>query len=121
MAKNNLKDLYTSGRSDSVGWALIFFWGALVVLLEATGYSARFSWWDGWSVFFTGFGIIALSGVPFLFKYGRREKAGWDLFFGLIMLGVGLSDLVNFGWIWVVILLIIGFAILSDAFKKKKE
>ncbi|MBW2999713.1 hypothetical protein KY339_03495 [Candidatus Woesearchaeota archaeon] len=118
--KSGFWGFYESGRADAFGWALIFFWGALTVLAEITGFSSRFAWWDGWSVFFTGFGVIVLLGVPPYLYVGKKSKAGWNLIIGIILLAVGLSDLVNFGWIWVVILLVIGLAILQGAFKKKK-
>jgi hypothetical protein len=118
MTKDKLKDFYKSKREDKLGWSLVFFWGALVVLAEVTGFSERFIGWDGWSMFFTGFGVICLYAVPFLF-YAGNKKAWTNLIFGAIFLSVGLGNLFNFGWIWVVILVAIGYATLKDSFKKK--
>ncbi len=47
-----------SDRADSVGWGLAFVWGALVLLATNTGFGERYAWWDAWSAFFIGAGII---------------------------------------------------------------
>lgn len=120
MEENRLKDFFISGRSDSVGWALIFFWGALVLSAEVSGYSKNIENWNGWLVFFTGVGVIALSGVVFLFKYGRKDKAIWDMVFGFMMIALGTGDFLNLEWGWVIILVIIGYVILSETLKKRR-
>jgi len=121
MAKSRLEEFYTTKEHESVGWALVFFLGALVILAEMIGYSEIFAWWNGWSLFFAGVGVIMLSGTPFLFHFGKHEKAKGNLIFGLITLGIGLDGLVNFGWIWIIIFTSIGFAILLSTFTKVKK
>lgn len=41
-------DIWHKDRLDSIGWAVFFIWGAMVMLAEATKFSENFAWWDGW-------------------------------------------------------------------------
>lgn len=112
---------FRSNRGDALGWALIFFWGAIVLLLEVTGSVASVSWWNGWSVFFIGFGAIVLAGAVISTRLKMWEKAGWNYIIGTILLGLGLSGIVGSaceGWIWVLVLVVIGAVILLGAFVK---
>ena len=117
--KEGLEEFYRTGKGDALGWAIIFIWAAIVVLMEVAGCSKKFPGWDGWSVFFTGFGIIVLVGAVIYFSIGKTDKAIWNLVIGIILLIIGLGDLFNLKWIWVVIFLIIGIVILKKALKKK--
>ena len=114
------KDWSEDSRQESIGWALIFIFGALVLLAEITEFSLRFANWDGWSIFFTGFGVIVLAGMLINLLKGKMDKAVWNLVWGLIFLAIGLGNTLNFDWIWVAVLLVIGFVILKGAFQKKK-
>jgi hypothetical protein len=127
MAKNSdwtgdwFKEFKEDRKQEKIGWAAIFFYGALVVLADTTGFASRYAWWDGWAVFFTGFGVIVLIGmILYLFK-GKTGKAIWNLVWGLIFLAIGLGDFLNFGLVWVAILAVIGFAILKGAFPSKRR
>jgi chromate transport protein ChrA len=107
-----------SDKLDSIGWALGFIWGGIVLLAEVTGYATQYSWWDGWGVFFTGAGIIVLIEIVVrLFKTEIRNPSLWDLVFACFLLAIGLGDKV--GWTWPLILFIIGFIILRSALKDK--
>ncbi|MFB0533096.1 MAG: hypothetical protein ACETVU_05440 [Desulfatiglandales bacterium] len=109
-----------SDRGDAVGWGAGFIWGALVLLAQITNYAANFSWWNGWAVFFTGAGVIALSGVvirQIIPKY--PSPSIWDLLFGLFLLGIGSGGLIG-DWFWVLVLFIIGVVILLSAFSRQR-
>ncbi|MDP6403168.1 MAG: hypothetical protein QF467_06435 [SAR202 cluster bacterium] len=100
---------------DSVGWAVAFIWGGLVMLAEVTGFGANFSWWDGWAVFFTGAGVIVLLGTSLRLlvpEYRRKLVAG--LVFGAVLLGIGLGDAL--AWIWPVLLIAVGAAIIRGLY-----
>jgi uncharacterized membrane protein len=113
------KTIYKSGKLDVFGWGLIFIWGGLVLLADLIGYGNNFTWWDGWAVFFTGFGIIALIGGILAVKFRDYDKAGWNFIISFIMLGLSLGTLFNTGWIIVLIPLVIGIIIIIGAFKDK--
>jgi len=53
-------DKWKQDTIDSAGWGLFFLWGALVIVAEVTNFANNFAWWNGWSVFFIGAGIISL-------------------------------------------------------------
>ncbi len=108
-------DWWRQDRLDAIGWAVFFVWSALVMLAEATKFSANFSWWDGWGVFFAGVGIIVIIGTVIRMlipQYKRSVVAGF--IFGFILLGIGLG-----GWDWILPLVFIAIAvtILVSVFK----
>lgn len=108
-----------SDRVDAIGWGAAFIWAALVLMAQTANIAANFSWWDGWAVFFTGAGVIALLGV--VIRQIMPEYASpsiWDLLFGFFLLGIGLGGVVG-DWFWVLVLFIIGAAILLSEFSNR--
>ena len=109
-----------SDRADAVGWGLAFIWGGLVLLASNTGFGDRYAWWDAWSAFFVGAGLISIAlAVVRAAVTGQRQKPFTGLIFGLILLGIGLGNFVV--WFWPAILLIIGLLILRGVFRPKKR
>jgi hypothetical protein len=103
---------------DSVGWAAVFIWGALVILAGATNFVSNFRWWDGWAIFFAGAGVIVLLEVVvrlIIPKYRQRVSMG--LIFGFILMGLGLGGLVGWMWVWPLVLMVIAVVILRGDFK----
>ncbi|UCF31144.1 MAG: hypothetical protein JSV26_01590 [bacterium] len=82
-------------RLDTLGWGAIFLWAAFVLLAQSTGYASNFAWWkDGWGVFLAGAGAIVLVETTFrILMPEYRKGIGFGLFFGSILLGIGLG-----GW-----------------------
>lgn len=110
---------WRSDRLHSIGWAAIFFWAALVLLAEATGYSSRLSWWDGWGVFFSGAGVLVLVETLIrLLTPDYRSSCWWSLAVGSILLGIGLDSWDGLAWIWALVMAAIGVAILRRAFAR---
>jgi len=106
-------------RLDSVGWAAIFLWAALVLLGEAAGYPSSLGWWDGWGVFFTGAGaIVLLEAVVRLVVPGYRSW-WWSLVVGSILLGIGLESWDGWAWAWALVLAAIGLAMLRGVFARQ--
>jgi hypothetical protein len=62
---------------DAFGWAALFLWGALVVVATNTDFSSDYDWWDGWSVFFVGAGVIVL-GEALIRVAAPRYRGKWD-------------------------------------------
>ncbi|KPL02346.1 MAG: hypothetical protein AMJ90_06115 [candidate division Zixibacteria bacterium SM23_73_2] len=104
-----------SERLDTVVWAVILIWGGLVLLAETTDLARNFDWWwSGWSVFFTGAGVIVLiEAVIRLFIPAQRKSMVWSFIIGFILLGIGLG---SWNWIWPLALIAIGIIILISAF-----
>lgn len=106
-----------SSRQEVVGWALIFIFGALVLLVDTTEISSSFSWWNAWSVFFIGFGAITLVGMfIYLFK-GKTGRVIWNLLWGSVFLTIGLRNFTNPNWVWIVVLAGLGLLLLKRGFK----
>lgn len=109
---------WKNDRIDTIGWAAAFIWAGLVLLAEAKNFSANFSWWDGWAVFFTGAGVIVLTQVVIrLLIPNFRKKVVSGLIFGLILLGIGLGDLLDL--FWPLVLIAIGIIILLRMFIRR--
>jgi hypothetical protein len=104
-------------RLDSIGWAAVFIWGALVMLADVTKFSVNYSWWNSWGVFFAGVGIIVLIGtiIRLLMPKYRRSIVG-GFIFGFILLAIGLG---GWAWIWPLVLIAIAIAILVGVFKRR--
>lgn len=108
---------------SAVIWAAIFIWAGVVFLLSNLGFLDFLikpegeEWWmrvgDAWSVVLIGAGVILLIEVVIrlLMPVYRKPVMG-TVIFGLILIGIGLGDLINWGIIWAVILIIIGGSIL---------
>ncbi len=106
-------------RGDAVGWAAGFVWGAAVLLAEATGYSARFAWWDGWDVFFAGAGLLTLiQAAVRLTLPAQRHLVVKYLVFGAVLLAVGIGDRLDWTWIWPLALVAVAVIILQRTLTK---
>jgi len=115
------KEWWQSDRVDAIGWGAAFIWGALVLLAGITGFTASYSWWDGWGVFFTGAGVITLIGTAIRLQIPEyRGKWLGGLIWGSILLAIGLGTWGSVGWLWVLVLLIVGIIILREAFVRKR-
>ena len=105
-------------RLDALWWALVFVWGALVLIADTTSFSDDLDWWDGSGVFWIGAGSFALFGIPLRLGMRRyRSRLGWTVFWGALFLSLGLGELVSRAWH---ALLLVAFAglILGGAFHR---
>ncbi len=98
-------------------WAGILVWAGLVFLADNLGLLARIERLDAWGLIFVGAGLLVLLEVVVrsLVPDYRRPVTG-TLIFGIILLGIGLGDLIGWGVIWAVVLIIIGLSILVRGF-----
>jgi hypothetical protein len=98
-------------------WAAILIWAGLVLLVSNMGLLARFEWLDDWGLIFVGAGLLVLLEVVvrLLLPDYRRPVMG-TLIFAIILLAIGLGNLVGWGLIWPLVLIIIGVAILARGF-----
>jgi len=115
------EDWWLQDKIDAVWWGVVFLWGALVLLAETTGFAEDYSWWDGWGVFFTGAGGITLIGTIIRLQMpAYRAKWVGGMIFGLILLAIGLGTWAVWGWLWILVLFIVGIIILREAFVRKR-
>jgi hypothetical protein len=87
--------------------AIILIWGGIVALIEVSPIT-RPEWWQGWSVFLAGTGIILLIKAAFRLRPEHRRPVGGTIIIGLILLAIGIGDIVGWGYTWPAILIIIG-------------
>ena len=110
-------------RVNAVVWALVAVWAALIILAEVTDFGDDLgNWWEAWAVFFAGAGTLILLGTFYrlLVPAQRRPIAG-GLILGFVFLGIGLGDLIGWGYIWVVVLIAVALVILFSAFGRQRE
>ncbi len=108
-------------RFNAVGWAAILIWGALVLLAQTTDFKDHFSWWEAWAVFLAGVGaIVLLVALARVLMPERRRPVTGSVILGLVLLGVGLGGLIEWNYIWVVVLIVIAVVILLRAFAPRK-
>ena len=113
-----LREFYESGKGDSLGWGLVFILAGSIVLLEMAGLVSGLEWWNGWSVWFLGAGLITLVGSAICLRVGLTSKGGWGVFLSLILLALGIGGLAQVDVFWPFVLLGIGIMILIGAVHK---
>ena len=113
-------DFWRTDRADAFGWAALLLWAAAVMVAGSAGFADRFAWWEGWSVFFTGAGVIVLSGVIYRVLYPtRRRMLAPGIIFGAMLLGFGLDGLGAGGFVWPLALLVAAGSILFGIFARR--
>jgi hypothetical protein len=101
---------------DALWWAMVFVWGALVLIADTTSFSDDLDWWDGSGVFWIGAGLLALIGIPLRLGMTRyHSRIGSALFWGTVFLSVGLGQLAGRPWYALSLVAIAGL-ILSATF-----
>lgn len=107
-----------------VTWAAIFIWVGVVLLGEHIGFAVGWPKWNPWAYGFIGAGtIILLQMIVRLIVPEYRWGVIGNLVFGLILLGLGLGFLKDWGWgvIIAVIVIAIGLAILFGGLGRKRR
>jgi len=117
-------------------WAAIFIWAGLVflasnlglldqILVGVTQYSGLGGFGEivrAWPLVLVGAGVILLIGVLLRLFVPAYHKPIWgQLILAIILIGIGLGDLIDWGIIWAVALIILGIAILTRGFRRKGE
>ncbi len=110
-------------RVNALTWASVLIWAALIILAETTGFAGdQFGdWWEAWSVFLAGFGMIILLSTLYriVVPEHRRPVAG-ALILSFVLLGVGLGEILDsWAYVWVAILVVIALIILFHAFVRR--
>ncbi len=118
-------------RRDPLGalvWPLILIWAGVVLfaanlglLNSLLGPDRNIYGLTTWSVVFIGAGIIVLLEVliRLVVPEYRRPVTG-SLIFAIILIGLGLGNLTNWGIIWPLILIVIGLSILVRGFAPRR-
>lgn len=104
-------------RGISLG--IILIWGGIVAYLS-TGNIITASWWEGWSVFLAGTGVILLIKAAIRTTAQYRRPAGGTVIIGIILLGVGAGDIIGWNYTWPVILIVIGVVLISRIFLRRR-
>ncbi|MBM3176037.1 MAG: hypothetical protein FJZ93_10050 [Chloroflexi bacterium] len=107
-----------------VTWAAILIWAGVVLLGEHTGFAKSWPMWAPWAYGFLGAGaIILLQAVVRLAIPEYRWGVTGNFIFGLILLGVGIGFITDWGWgvIWATVLIAVGLAILFGGLKRGRR
>jgi hypothetical protein len=113
---------HVKDKLDATIWAVVFIWAGFVMLMNSTGLQMKVIWWNSWSIFFIGVGVIVLIGTVIRLLIPKyRNKSITGIFIGLILLGVGLQTLLNLALFWPIVFVVIGFYILFKVFYFKEQ
>ena len=119
-----LDEKWERDRLRMISIAAIFIWGGLVAL-AGTLNLFNYNWGEhGWAIFLLGTGVILLVKVNIRALIPEHRRAiGGSLIIGFILLAVGVSDLTGWSWdyIWPIILVAIGLAILLRGVLRRRK
>ncbi len=124
--KQHEKRFEEKSRRDplsSMIWAGILIWVGVALLANNLGILDNVPFlqqFEAWSLAFAGAGIIVLLEV--LIRLTVPEYSGpviGTLIFGLILLSIGMGDIVQWSYIWPVIVIVAGVLILFRAMTRK--
>jgi hypothetical protein len=119
--KKSEKQMDEKFRRDPVRgitFAIILIWGGIVAFVETADISKP-EWWQAWSVFLAGTGLVLLVKALFRLRPEHRRAIGGTLVIGIILLCVGLGDIIGWSYSWPVILIAVGLVILGGVFFRR--
>ena len=100
---------YRRDPLSAIVWAVILIWVGVVLLADNLGFLANLRQLDAWDLVFAGAGVfVIIEAVIRLLLPEYRQPVTGSLIFGVILLAIGLGDLMAWGTIWPLILIIIG-------------
>ena len=109
---------------EAIVWSLILIWAGLVWLADSMGFWEQIFGGnaEAWAIGFVGAGLIVLFGVVLrLIVPAYRRPIIGSVIFGIILLGIGLGQMVNWIAIGAIALIAIGVAILLTGLFRKRE
>jgi hypothetical protein len=124
--KTGEKRFEEKGRRDplsSMIWAGILIWVGVALLANNLGILDSMPFlnqFEPWSLAFAGAGVIILLEV--IIRLTVPQYSGpviGTLIFGLIILSIGMGDIVQWGFIWPVIVIVAGVLILLRAMMRR--
>ena len=113
--KGDVGEKWRRDPIEAAGWAFFLIWIGIVLLAEYYGYLARFERLETWSIIMIGAGVLVLLGVLVrLAVPAYRKPVLGSMIFGVILLAIGLSDVVDLSGplVGAIILILIGVAII---------
>jgi low affinity Fe/Cu permease len=94
-------------------WAGILIWAGLALLAGNLGLLAPFEWLEPWSLVFLGAGLIVLLEAAIRLSVpAYRRPVGGTVIVAIILMAIGLGDLVSWGVVWALVLIVGGVIIL---------
>jgi hypothetical protein len=106
---------------SAASWAAILIWAGIALLLENMGLLRGLEELDAGNLIFIGAGLIVwgAAAVRLLVPAYRRPVVG-SLIFGLILIAIGSGDLIKWGALWPLILIIIGVGLLARGLMRRR-
>jgi hypothetical protein len=90
-------------------WAIILIWAGVVLLVDNLDIVVRLEWFDAWGVILAGASLIVLAGVVIrLLVPSYRGPVTGSVILSVVLLGFGLSVLLQTNLVWALVLIAIG-------------
>ena len=106
---------------SAVVWALILIWAGVVFLVGPMLGVEQMAGIGSWGLILAGAGVILLLEVlvRLLIPEYRRPVVG-TVILALVLLGIGIGELVNWGVIWGIVLVAIGVSVLVGGLARRR-
>jgi len=118
--EKQMDEKFRRNPARGITLAVILIWGGVVALLQVADL-INVHWWNGWSIFLAGTGVIVLIKAAFRLLPEHRRPMGGTLIIGIILLGVGLGDLVGWQYAWPAILILFGVVLVGAVFFRRRR
>jgi len=117
---------YRRDPLSAIVWAIILIWVGIVLLGENLGFlpgfdlGGRIGMVGTWDLIFIGAGLLVLieAVIRLLVPEYRRPVLG-SVIFGVILLAIGLGDIISWGALWALALILLGASMLLRGFRRR--
>lgn len=108
-------------KLDAYYWGGVFLWAGLIFGAESLGILPKIGDADAWSWVFLGAGLYSIAGNFFrMTSENYSNPSTWDWIWGAVFAVIGLGGFTTVSISWPLIIILVGVAILVNAFFDRK-
>lgn len=119
--KETIKSEVAPPRLDTYFWAIVLIWAGLVFGADSLGYLPQVGEAGAWSWAFLGAGVVGfLLSLYSMSSPSYAKPITWDWIWAFVFLVIGVAGFLAIVVPWWLILIVIGFAILFSALRRRE-